>query len=199
MKRTILIPGAVIAAAVAASGVWAATAAHAKPSSPEPSDVVASADGVAYTVRAGSSTISWPDVDARFQPLSRKATRGLVSAHDAVVTLGSGLPTVAKSLRPGSTVSATRYGYTNSSYGQIRSDGSVKLGYVNKPVWLITVPLADGSLDGSQGGPGSSRPKLHDCTYYYVVDAKANQLVTSGEECLHAGPAVAPTPPPAGK
>jgi hypothetical protein len=131
-----------------------------------------------------TTTLNWDDVSATLAPLD-PATTGLVSASAAYAKVADGIRTILATAQPVSAPRAGLYSYTNSAHGALRPDGSVLPNYTNVPVWAFIIPLAR-FVDDSQGGVGASpvpSATRSQCHYYYLVQARTAELLTSGEQC----------------
>jgi hypothetical protein len=145
-----------------------------------PSVAATSAPHSGFEVVPATEVVRYDDVNAVLTPISSAP----YSAGAAFAPLASAVRKLdAATTAP---VTAATYAYFNSSYGQIRPDGSVKLSYRGTPVWLITVPLAH-YLDDAQGKvalSGEPPPPAHaGCRYLFIVDAATNSTLTDWQEC----------------
>lgn len=95
----------------------------------------------AFAATGASHVLKWDDVNATLAPWTG-STMTLVSSTVAYSTVSAGVRNFAGSSDAPGTPTASLYSYTNSAYGDIQSDGSVKLTYTDSPVWSFTIPLA---------------------------------------------------------
>lgn len=162
------------------------------PATPTPTAAAAS---VGYVATATARVISWPDANATLTPLLAPST-SLVSAASAFTAISTGFNSVMTTAAPSGQATAALYSYSNSAYGQIRADGTVKLAYTEAPVWAFLIPLSK-YLDLSQGALGSKPSQVvrTHCTFYYLVDATTGDFLTSGQECKTRGPTSLENPP----
>jgi hypothetical protein len=168
--------------------------AHATSTIPVPVDPTGAAPSDGYTLIEPTRILSWPDVNATLTPLVDQST-SLVSAARAFKAISPGFDNVVATGAPSGQATAGLYSYSNSAYGQIRPDGTVKLAYTDTHVWAFLIPLST-YLDLSQGAVGSgavgsrtSQVIRSHCAYYYLVDAETGAFLTSSQECQTREPA----------
>jgi len=149
-----------------------------------------------FEATSASQVFKWDDVSATLSPWTGSTT-SLVTSTVAYSAVSEGVTNVAGSPDASGTPTASLYSYTNSAYGDIQTDGSVKLTYTDSPVWAFTIPLAR-YVDLSQGPKGASAPSpvtRSGCEFYYLVSASDGSFVTSGEECSNVQNSIQPTSP----
>jgi hypothetical protein len=80
------------------------------------------------------------------------------------------------------TVLLTRY--TNTVYGQVRSDGGVKLVYVRRMAWAVIYRKVPIVPMGGPIGPNTPRPTPEPiCDYVFFVDANTGSYMDAFSEC----------------
>ena len=201
-RTRLLLAGALVGTSAVALAVAGASFAGAQASNaPSPHLVdapapIISAPSAGYVVIQPSAVLRWDEANATLTPLNSSATKlvSAATAYDAVKNAITNAVTTGLASGP---PTAGFYSYTNSAYGAIQSDGSVKLSYINTPVWEFSVPLWQ-YVDDSQGGLGvpKSQVKRSGCSFYEIVDATSGDFLTGGEECttvvLPRGPDLTP-------
>jgi hypothetical protein len=151
-----------------------------------------------YVVEAASETLPLPDASGTLVPLD-PTTAGLHTADAAFQSIKSGWVNAYADAGDAAPPMAALYGYSNSGFGEVAADGSVKLKYQNVPVWAFTIPY-EKFVDMSQGGIGASASTVDhaNCFFYYLVGARDDRYITSSEQCTVTNPS-SPTPVPSGK
>jgi hypothetical protein len=142
------------------------------------------AEGTAsFKVIKPTATTTWSDANATLVPMHNAS--GLVTPTAAAKAISSALTNDTSSMNPSGPTTVALYAYSNSAFGTIQADGTVKLTYVNTPVWEFSVPLTKfvDLSQGPAGGTSSSKITRTHCIYYYLVDATDGRDITSGQEC----------------
>jgi hypothetical protein len=141
-----------------------------------------------FKVIKPTATTILSDANATLVPMHNAS--GLVTPAAAEKAIASALKYDTSSLNPSGPTTVALYAYSNSASGTIQADGTVKLNYVNTPVWEFSVPLSRfvDLSQGPAGGTGSSKVTRTDCIYYYLVNAADGRGITSGQECAVQDP-----------
>ena len=141
----------------------------------------ASPSSDSFVEQTATQEQDFPDKNSVLKP-PPSSMRANVSAATAFAAIKSPLAAAVQGALSGE-ITAELFDYTNSAYGDIQPDGTVRTKYTDVPTWEFSAPLSH-YVDQSQGGLGVPVPTGRtNCRYIYLVLASTGEPITWWQQC----------------